>query len=234
MNIDFPSITGTGDTALEQIKTYLFRLSEQLNYELNNLDRTVEVVQTQQSETAAAVAEKTEKTPLAQFDALKSLIINSAEIVNAYTEEINKTLSGQYVAKYEYDTFKEDTQASLSADSTRIDQLYTNVQTITNELTGDGSTLVVNGRIRSGLLENTTPPVYGVEVGQTTNINGQEVFRGYARFTADRLSFYDGDVEVAYLSNNKLYITNAEILSTLKIGGYRISASSGLAFNWVG
>ncbi len=232
MNIDFPSITASGDAALEQIKSYLFRLSEQLNYELNNLDRTVSVVQTEQKEAASVTP--AEKTPLAQFDALKSLIINSAEIVSAYSDVISQTLSGKYVAKYDYDTFTENTKAELSADSTKIDQLYTNTQTIIREITGDERTLVVNGRIRSGLLENTTPAVYGVEVGQTVNFNGTEKFSGYARFTADRLSFYDGDVEVAYLSNNKLYITNAEILSSLKIGGYRISASSGLAFNWVG
>ena len=36
----------------------------------------------------------------------------------------------------------------------------------------------------------------------------------------DRLAFYMNDTEVAYLSNNKLYVTQAEILSKLIIGRF--------------
>ena len=40
------------------------------------------------------------------------------------------------------------------------------------------------------------------------------------RVINDRLSFYMNDTEVAYLSNNKLYVTQAEILSKLIIGSF--------------
>lgn len=40
------------------------------------------------------------------------------------------------------------------------------------------------------------------------------------RVVNDRLSFYMNDSEVAYLSNNKLYVTQAEILSKLIIGKF--------------
>lgn len=36
----------------------------------------------------------------------------------------------------------------------------------------------------------------------------------------NRISFLDNDVEVAYLSNNKLYVTDAEILKSLQIGNF--------------
>jgi len=36
--------------------------------------------------------------------------------------------------------------------------------------------------------------------------------------TNDKLSFYDGEIEVAYISNNKMYIRNAEIIDVLTIG----------------
>ena len=38
------------------------------------------------------------------------------------------------------------------------------------------------------------------------------------RVVNDRLAFYMNDTEVAYLSNNKLYVTQAEILTQLIIG----------------
>ena len=72
-------------------------------------------------------------------------------------------------------------------------------------------------------------------VGQKNVIDGEEVFRKYARFTSDRLSFYDqNDVEVAYISDYKIHISHAEVTGTLKLGGYLVDTSNGLTFKWVG
>jgi hypothetical protein len=77
--------------------------------------------------------------------------------------------------------------------------------------------------------------VYGLEIGQRNKIDGEEVFNKYARFTSDRLSFYDqNDTEIAYISDYKLHINHAEVLGTLKIGGYLIDTTKGLTFKWVG
>lgn len=60
---------------------------------------------------------------------------------------------------------------------------------------------------------------------------------GYvAKLTDTELGFYDGDTKVAYISNNKLYITNAEITDNLQIGKYQwITDSTGrMSLKWVG
>lgn len=38
--------------------------------------------------------------------------------------------------------------------------------------------------------------------------------------THEKISFFKGEVEVAYISNNKLYITDAYIINSLRIGGF--------------
>lgn len=92
--------------------------------------------------------------------------------------------------------------------------------------------------IRTGLLneDGNGHPVYGLEIGQTNTVDGQTVFDKFARFSADRLSFFDSnDTEVAYISDYKLYITNAEITGALVIAGrFKIYYSGGLAFQWIG
>ena len=40
------------------------------------------------------------------------------------------------------------------------------------------------------------------------------------RVSNDRLVFYNNNAEVAYLSNNKLYITHAEVLTDLILGRF--------------
>ena len=96
--------------------------------------------------------------------------------------------------------------------------------------------VAVNANIRTGLLyyDNGTP-VYGVEVGQRTQLNGTEVFNKYARFISNRLSFYDqGGNEVSYISDYKLYITNAVVTGNLQVGGYMLDTGKGLGFKWIG
>ena len=46
------------------------------------------------------------------------------------------------------------------------------------------------------------------------------------RVVNDRLAFYMNDTEVAYLSNNKLYVTQAEILTKLIIGKFAFEPQS--------
>ena len=80
-------------------------------------------------------------------------------------------------------------------------------------------------------------PVYGMEVGQRTEIDGEEVFDKFARFTSDRLSFYDqNDNEVAYISDRKLYITHVEVKGTFRMGGFVDSTLSdgSIVTKWVG
>ena len=124
---------------------------------------------------------------------------------------------------------------------TKVSDVETNISKelidLQKELTNLNISLAeVTANIHSGLLyyENGLP-VYGVEVGQKNVINGVETFNKFARFTANRLTFYDQNGnEVAYISDYKLYITHAEITGTLKLGGYLVETSNGVTFKWVG
>ena len=99
-------------------------------------------------------------------------------------------------------------------------------------------TLLTNAYIKTGLIgyADNGAPIYGLEIGQTNSLDGENIFDKFARFSSDRLSFFDSnDVEVAYISDYKLYITNAEISGTLFLSGkFKIYYNGGLAFQWIG
>ena len=99
-------------------------------------------------------------------------------------------------------------------------------------------TILTNAYLKSGLLyyREDGSPVYGLEIGQTNSVDGENVFDKFARFAADRLSFFDSnDTEVAYISDYKLYITNAEITGSLWLSGkFKLYYNGGLAFQWIG
>lgn len=56
------------------------------------------------------------------------------------------------------------------------------------------------------------------------------------QITDSRLSFYDGETEVAYISNKDLYISDARIINTLTVGNVALekSAKGGMIFKWKG
>ena len=80
--------------------------------------------------------------------------------------------------------------------------------------------------IKTGLLGYTdgdTPlPIYGIEIGQETkNADGEQVFDKYARFTSDKLAFYDkSDNEVASVGDKKMSIGHVEITGIQTKDGY--------------
>ena len=158
-------------------------------------------------------------------------------MVDACSEQVKRKLQGSYVAKSEFGTYREETAQTLAADSQGIQQLFEHSAAV--EKTLDGlvlETASTRAYLHTGCIQEGTHPVYGLEIGQRNQENGQEVFRKFARFTADRLSFFDrADVEVAYISDYRLCITNARIGGTLELGPrFRVGVQNGLTFQWTG
>ena len=236
-DIKLPNITDASDAGkIEQIRSYLFQLVEQLNFALNSIESSETKVLQQRTKSATTSVGTGEKEARATFNSIKDLIIKSADIVNAYYEEVTERLEGEYVAQSDFGTYSEKTAQDIIKNSTGVETLFTNLQSISTDLEKLEHKLIeVNAHIKSGLLYyDGGVPIYGLEIGQKNTIDGEEVFNKYARFTSDRLSFYDqNDTEVAYISDYKLYITNAQITGTLTLGRYELDTTNGLAFKWV-
>ena len=146
----------------------------------------------------------------------------------------SETADGQYETQLEaapeavtqYYSFFSDLQANVE----KVDAAFAHYK------------LDTEGYIRTGIVYyDGAAPVYGVAVGQDLTcreVDGEKVveqnnFR--AVFTATRLSFWQDATEVAYVSNNRLYITNITVLGGIDVGQWSMEAAEGgLAFRWIG
>lgn len=240
LELRLPNITGTTEREqLAQIKSYLIQLVPQLQWALSTLDTSSAANKVTTHTSQNVVIEKKEKDAETTFNELKALIIKSADIVDAYYEEINRRLSGLYVTESDFGTFVEETEQSITENSTEIERTFTNAQEILTDVETLSLTLAeVNAHIKSGILYYVAGiPVYGIEIGQTNTSEGEEDFNKFARFTSDRLSFYDqSGGEVAYVSDLRLYIRNVEIVSSLRLGGYvdYVGEDGSIVTKWVG
>lgn len=233
VNLRFPNITATTDKGqLEQIKRYLFQFAEDLNFAVNAIENNQSTISKQI--TATVESSEKQKTPESlnlQFNALKPLIIKSADIVNSYYEEINSLLKGEYEALSDYGNFKQTTELKLKEASDNITQNYKLIESI------DGWKRNTEAYIRSGWLNSDSTsetPVYGMEVGQDTTVGGKTVFKKYARYTADKITFFDGyGNEMGYLSGKTLYINNIIVKGVLYLGDVKFDTSQGgVAAKW--
>jgi hypothetical protein len=243
IDIRFPNINAqTTEGQMAQMQSYMHQLVEQLNWALNT------VTNAQNGNTSNIVINKPKEDISPEeaentFNSIKSLIIKSADIVRAYEDTIKTNFNGEYFAESDFGTYLEETSAAIEENSHYTETVYTKVETITNEK-GDGKLDTVEkdvrttnayikkgelGTYQNGDLKGTT--AYGISVGETTD----GIYRGYAWFTSTRLSFFDeNDNEVAYISKNKLHITDAVFLGTVQFGDYKADTTDGLAFVWVG
>lgn len=221
IDIRLPNITAPDEEGqLRQVKSYLYQLVQQLNYALANISTGTTAAETAMLQAMTAQG----GNGGSNFNQIKTLIIKSADIIDAYYDVIEKKLEGKYVASSDFGTYTETTAQQLQANSTSIDSMYANIQTITDEL-GEAVSqqLKIDAHIKTGLLyyDDNGVPVYGLEIGQNNTVDGIEVFKKFARISANKMAFYDmNDTEVAYISDLTLHITNAEITGSLTCGGF--------------
>lgn len=252
IDIRLPNITAKDEAGqLLQVKSYLHQLVGQLNYALSTIESSSSTYITDNQGKPMPGNEKQTDSPIDTFNDIKSLIIKSADIINVYSEEISKKLEGEYVAQSDFGTYSEKTSQDITANSKSITEAYENIQKITSDVEGISNRLLeVNAHIKSGLLyyagEDGTEhgseipngtPIYGLEVGQRVVADGVETFNKYARFTANKLSFYDqNDNEVAYISDYKLFITHVEVTGSFTQGGFvdKTLADKSVVTKWIG
>lgn len=240
VQIKTPKITAGSDRErLMQIQSYLYQMAQQLQWAFDTIQVSGGGDQTLSRQNQAHIAAPAQN-PTATFAGIKDLIIKSADIVNAYYQEISNRLEGVFVAQSDFGTYTEQTSQEIQENSTNINQLFTNTRILSDTVEEIyNSTLAANAYIKTGLLveKEDGTPIYGLEVGQTNSVDGELFFDKFARFTADRLSFFDrNDIEVAYISDYHLHITNASISGTLTLmDQFEISCdNASVDFNWMG
>lgn len=243
-----PYPTGSVQQQLTQQYSYLFQMAQQLNMALTALESgtvagaAAQMTRRQGGAAASAASPAGEQ----QFQNLRAMIVKTAAQVTRRMEQLELRLGEEYVASSQFGTYVQRLSAYLEANPEALTQYYSfcgdlaaNVAAV--DAAFSSYRLDTEGYIRTGIVYyEGASPVYGVAVGQnltTTEVDGRQVveqnnFR--AVFTAQKLSFWQDSTEIAYVSNNRLYITSITVLDSISIGSWRMDSGSGLAFKWIG
>lgn len=181
----------------------------------------------------------------AMTESAEPIVSETRTAVTKLTQDVDSfkaTVSETYTEKSNFNEFKQKTESDLTANSTAIEQRYTEIKTVEQQVLGvDGKVTDVQkkvtetaGYIRTGKVaeDESGNPIYGVKIGQTDTAGN---YNAFAQFTAGRISFFDETgKEISHFAGKDFYIDSGIIVQNLNLGGYELRRNKGLGFKWIG
>lgn len=181
----------------------------------------------------------------AMTESAEPIVSKTRTAVTKLTQDVDSfkaTVSETYTEKSNFDVFRQKTESDLTANSTAIEQRYTEIKTVEQQVLGvDGKVTDVQkqvtetaGYIRTGKVaeDESGNPIYGVKIGQTDTVGN---YNAFAQFTAGRISFFDETgKEISHFAGKDFYIDSGIIVQNLNLGGYELRRNKGLGFKWIG
>lgn len=231
-----PGLKGTTEQQITQMYAFLFRLSENLNVALNNLSlesfsSASDLASTTHSALGAPEADTGPKTA-ETYNELRALINNTADLIHLEMDSMKDIYSSQYNAvSEEWGSFQEEINTTIEKTAHNVVSTYeydASIQSLNEAAVGFSDYMLhTEGYIRQGFIDydEDGAPIIGIAIGQnlkstTVVIDGEEYqhldrAQSCAFYTAEKVSFRVNGVEVAYVSNKKLYIHDVEITGSV-------------------
>lgn len=249
-----PILSGTAEQQLKVVYSYLFRMSENLNVALSDLDGGGGAYgagsMSYRSVNDGSQPNGGLESAAKAYNELRALIVNTAEIIRSEMDLIEVQLNSEYSAlSSQWGTFQESIESKVEATANAIIQNL-NYQAQLDAFSGEFERYKVetSGYIKSGFIDYDEygVPIIGVAIGQNlksvtvtmpdgSTLEQLDSTQNCAFYTADRLYFRVNGQEIAYLSNSKLYIRNAEITGKVVLGGkWELSSHNGFTIKWIG
>lgn len=181
----------------------------------------------------------------AMTESAEPIVSETRTAVTKLTQDVDSfkaTVSETYTEKSNFNEFQRKVESDLTANSTAIEQRYTEIKTVEQQVLGvDGKVTDVQkkvtetaGYIRTGKVaeDESGNPIYGVKIGQTDTAGN---YNAFAQFTAGRISFFDETgKEISHFAGKDFYIDSGIIVQNLNLGGYELRRNKGLGFKWIG
>lgn len=181
----------------------------------------------------------------AMTESAEPVVSATRTAVTKLTQDVDSfkaTVSETYTEKSNFNEFRQKTESDLTANSTAIEQRYTEIKAVEQQVLGvDGKVTDVQkkvtetaGYIRTGKVaeDESGNPIYGVKIGQTDTAGN---YNAFAQFTAGRISFFDETgKEISHFAGKDFYIDSGIIVQNLNLGGYELRRNKGLGFKWIG
>lgn len=245
------ALSGTAQEQLAQINNYLYQLSEAVAIALASVDGRISTA-TETKTLSLSVGGRSVDVPASTYEALRQLIIQTAQVIQVNKDELLTILSENYAAmSSNFGTFTENIETTITETAREVisEYNYDTALLVLNDAVAEFSDYKVHteGFIRQGFVatDGSGVPILGIAIGQnltstTYTYNGEEYERlddtqNMALFTATELAFYVDGAKVAYVSNGRFMTDELEVDGPIYLGSdWAITYGNGFSIMWVG
>ena len=232
MELRLPNIDpkASPEQQLSQLKNYLYQTVEQLNWALSIAEKNTENI-AKKVEVATSTKNSANKA-VENYDAIKYLIINDADIITSYGNKLEETYKSVYGAQGEFGTYQEYVDTNIT----------TTAQNITQEIDATYGYRLANAEeyikneklyVKTGVLEidGNGKAIAGLEIGDY----GENAKR-YARYDNTGTHLYnENGAESVTISEGKTKFSGNVTMDMLSIEGFSLDGNdSGLGLYWEG
>ncbi len=147
-----------------------------------------------------------------EIDEIRQEVINNASLIEQTDSQIRLDVASEYVSTGTFDEFRETTETQFTVQSDGIEAKFSEMILMVENVEGETQ---AQFRELASYIRG-----YQNEEGQPVLELGSVTSDIILRQTNDRIQFIQNGEEVAYVSNNTLYITDGHFLNSLRVGQF--------------
>ena len=147
-----------------------------------------------------------------EIDEIRQEVINNTSLIEQTDTQIRLDVASEYVSTGTFDEFKETTETQFTIQSDGIEAKFSEMVLMVENVEGETQ---AQFRELASYIRG-----YQNEEGQPVLELGSVTSDIILRQTNDRIQFVQSGMEVAYVSNNTLYITDGHFLNSLRVGDF--------------
>lgn len=147
-----------------------------------------------------------------EIDEIRQEVINNTSLIEQTDTQIRLDVASEYVSTGTFDEFRETTETQFTVQADGIEAKFSEMVLMVENVEGETQ---AQFRELASYIRG-----YQNEEGQPVLELGSVTSDIILRQTNDRIQFIQSGIEVAYISNNTLYITDGHFLNSLRVGSF--------------
>lgn len=147
-----------------------------------------------------------------ELEEIRKEVINNTSLIEQTDEKIRLDVASEYVSTGTFDEFRETTETQFTVQADGIEAKFSEMVLMVENVEGETQ---AQFRELASYIRG-----YQNEEGQPVLELGSVTSDIILKQTNDRIQFIQNGTEVAYVSNNTLYITDGHFLNSLRIGQF--------------
>lgn len=192
----------------------------------------------------------TAEQALAEYAQLQSMILDTADSLEAAMTQYVLELTSHLVADSEFGSFQQDVYTQILANASGITEASTRLETLENSQLEYLN--LINGQIRRGFLEDPERPgqfIYGIAVSQNITFTSEERAFGdghtyygiatgqtFGLYTSTGWQFWINGTKIGWFdsSDGKLHVVQQEVERDIQMGNWFITGNGGFGIKYTG